>query len=248
MKIFAIGDLHLALATPGKAMDFFGGDWKDYTSKIETNWRKHVSQDDLVLIPGDISWAKTLEEAKVDFAWIENLPGKKIISKGNHDYWWPSGKKLQEALPPSITALNKSALSIEGVSIAATKLYDAPGIFFGPYINFAPNPREVVKEKNEEEEKRLYQRELERLELALSMMPEAALRIAMVHYPPISADMTPSLASKLLEKYRIDICIFGHLHSIKKECSLFGKSLNGVKYYLTSADYLDFCPLLIKEI
>ena len=240
MKIFAIGDLHLSFSNPDKAMDFFGGGWVGYANKIEKAWKEVVREEDLVLIPGDISWAKTLEEAMIDFAWIEKLPGKKIISKGNHDYWWPSEKKLREALPPSITSLNKSALSISGISIAATKLYDAPGISFGQYIDYIPNPREGVKEaKDPLQEERLYEREVQRLELALSMM-QGDFRIAMVHYPPISAKMLSSKASDLLEKYRIDICVFGHLHNLKKELKLFNESLNGVHYYLTSADYLDF--------
>lgn len=221
----------------------------DYTRKIEHHWKEIVSQDDLVLIAGDISWAKTKEEVKTDLAFIDALPGQKIISKGNHDYWWPSDKQLKELLPKSIIALNKNATKIGPVSIGATRLYDAPGTTFSDHIAYQVNPRENLKEASREEDAdKIYERELLRLELALSLMPEGALRIAMVHYPPLGADLKPSRASLILEKYRIDICVFGHLHNIKKGVSLFGSSLNGVAYHLTSSDYLDFKPLLLKEI
>ena len=105
MKIWAIGDLHLAISTPGKEMDFFGRSWVDYTRKIEERWRAVVQPEDLVLVPGDISWALKLQGALIDLAWIDALPGTKLIVRGNHDLWWGSITQVRGTLPPSLHAL-----------------------------------------------------------------------------------------------------------------------------------------------
>lgn len=239
MKIWAIGDLHLSFGVPNKKMDVFGPDWVGYTDKIKANWIECVALDDVVLIPGDISWAKTLDEVKADLEWIDALPGTKIMLKGNHDYWWGSFSKVQQVLPKSIQIIQNNAITIGSFSIGGARLWDSNEYAFNEFIEFRKAPVSATREEKPDQEK-LFQRELERLEMSLKGLDQkAAVRIAMTHFPPISADLKPSRASKLLEKYHVNVCVFGHLHSLKNGVELFGES-NGIHYYLTSCDWLNF--------
>ena len=248
MQIFAISDLHLSLSTPDKNMQDFGETWKDYQEKIKSNWKKNITDDDLVLIPGDISWAIKLKDALIDLEWLHELPGKKVIIRGNHDYWWPSASKLKEALPPSISFIQNSALSLGDVSIAGSRLWDATEYNFNDYINFVYNPKErkdLQENIQKDLSEKIFLREIERLKLSLEALDkDAKTKIVMTHYPPLGADLKDSKVSKLLEKYNIDICIFGHLHNLKREKKMFGEK-NNIKYILTSADYIHFNPVKI---
>ena len=246
MKVWAIADLHLAFGAPEKTMEAFGPAWKDYASRLETNGKKCVGEEDLVLIAGDISWAMKLEEALIDLRWIDALPGKKVILKGNHDYWWPSNQKLKEALPSSIDFINNTALTYGDVTIGGVRLWDTPEYSFSNFIEFKESP--LVKEKplNPEKQEKIFTRDLERLRLSLNQLDsQASYRIAMTHYPPISADLQGSRTSQILEEYKIDVCVFGHLHNVKKERPLFGEK-NRTLYLFTAADYLNFEPLLVR--
>lgn len=245
MAIWAIGDLHLALGVPKKRMDTFGGPWINYTQKIEENWRKVVQEDDLVLIPGDISWAMTIEDVIPDLEWIHNLPGTKVVLRGNHDYWWTSLNKVEKILPPSIHLIQNNSFFWNDVAIGGARLWDTPEYAFGPYINYTENPlaKNLTVPEDPRETEKLFLRELGRLELSLqSMNPAAKKRIAMTHYPPIGVDLGESRTAAILEKYKIDICVFGHLHNIKPGIYLFGNR-NDIKYVLASADYIDFKPV-----
>jgi predicted phosphohydrolase len=250
MSIWALSDPHLAFGVPAKTMEDFGPAWSQYADRISTNWKKKVSPDDLVLIPGDISWAMRLDEALIDLQWIDALPGTKVILRGNHDYWWPSASKLTKALPPSILFIQNNALLWNGIAIGGSRLWDTPEYGFEAFIDFHQNPKaktdtreEFNKEKEEEE--RIFLRELERLKLSLSQMDKnGQIRIAMTHYPPIGADLLPSRASQILEEFQVDICVFGHLHNVKPGALPFGKT-RGVQYLLASCDYLQFNPLKV---
>lgn len=249
MAVWAIADLHLSFGVPNKQMDIFGPQWKNYTNKIEQHWRSSISSDDLILIPGDISWATRIEEAQPDLAWIGQLPGTKVFIKGNHDYWWSSLSKIKSILPPSCHLIQNNSLTWQEISIAGTRLWDVPGLNFNDIIDFKVNERshKPLTEKDESAESlKIYQRELVRLETSLkSMNPLSKKRIVMTHYPPIGHALQETEVSRLLEKYKIDICVFGHLHNVKSGLQLFGQHL-GVSYYLTACDYLeDFKPLKI---
>lgn len=244
MQIWSIADLHLAFGVPQKTMEVFGPEWRDYAGKIERGWRAVVHPDDLVLIAGDISWGMSVEQARIDLDWIAALPGTKILIKGNHDYWWSSLSKVQHMLPPSMHVIQNNAFHHQGISIAGARLWDTDAYNFKDCIDYKPNPVAGV-ESEEPDNERIFKRELERLELSLkSLSKDARLRVAMTHYPPIGLDLSPSRASALLEKYNVSICVFGHLHNVKKGIPLFG-SARGVAYHLTSCDYLDFQPLKI---
>lgn len=251
MSIYALADLHLPFGAPEKTMEFFGPSWHRYTERIEEAWKNTIKDTDLILLPGDISWAMTPEQAEKDLLWIDALPGTKLMLKGNHDYWWASLSKVKKVLPPSIHLIQNNVFNWNGFSIGGSRLWDTPEYTFGAYIQYKENPKQKAMESHEapEEAEKLFVRELQRLEMSLAGLdPHAKKRIAMTHYPPIGADLKPSRASALLEKYKVDCCVFGHLHNVKEQSLPFGEK-NGVRYLLTSADYLAFQPfrLFISE-
>jgi len=249
MRIWAIGDLHLSFGVPDKAMDYFGPTWQEHARKIEQNWKNVISPDDLVLIPGDISWALTLEEAIPDLEWIHALAGTKVLLKGNHDFWWGSLNKLVKVLPPSIHVVQNSAFHWKNATIGGARLWDTPEYSFGQFVAYRENPRKNIDVQIQDNlAEKIFERELQRLELSLQKLsPDAQLRIAMTHYPPLGADLNPSRASKILEKYKIQICVFGHLHNIREDISLFGVAKEGIRYELTSCDYLRFHPVCLCQ-
>ena len=250
MTVWAIADLHLSFGVPNKAMDFFGSSWTDWTTKVEENWRNLIKEDDLVLIAGDISWAMRIEEVVPDLEWIHQLPGTKVILRGNHDYWWTSLSKIEKILPSSIHLIQNNSFKWKNVSIAGARLWDSSEYKFNEYIEYAENPRAKKLSEvddNKQESERIFERELARLETSLkSLSKNAEFRIAMTHYPPISADLKDSKVLKLLEKYQVNACVFGHLHNVKQGIPLFGKK-NQITFYLTSCDYLIFKPIKIFE-
>lgn len=247
MSIFAIADLHLAFSIPDKSMEFFGESWHRYAERTEEAWRASIKADDLVLIPGDISWAKDAIQAQQDLAWIDSLPGTKLLLRGNHDYWWGSLSQVKKILPPSMHAIHNTVFNWKDISIGGSRLWDTDEYTFDAYINYVANPRikKLQEPENPEEEEKIFVRELARLEMSLKELNQkAGYKIAMTHYPPISATLQPSRASLLLEKYNVQTCVFGHLHSVKRELPMFGEA-NGIHYHLVAADYLQFKPLQI---
>ena len=232
MKIYAISDLHLSFNCD-KPMDVFGGNWEGYTEKIMANWQKKVKDDDIVLIAGDISWAMKLDEVDKDLEWIDALPGKKIMIKGNHEYWWKSISSVRAILPSSIMAIQNDAIKL------------------GDYI-FCGSRGWVVPEKNKplsDEDLKIYKREIERMKLTL--MAANTLRsngekiFVMIHFPPYNLDKDDSGFTQLFEQYEVDYVIFGHLHGYVK-CDLISIR-NGVKYYFTSCDHINNDPVLILD-
>ncbi len=228
-------------------MDIFGPSWLHHAEKIERGWRSLISSQDLVLVPGDISWAMRLEEAMSDLNWLDALPGTKLLVKGNHDFWWPSAAKMKAALPPSIHFLHNSVYNWQDATIGGTRLWDSTEYSFERFIEFQSNPKaKPAVPKDLDQEEKIFCRELDRLEFSLKQLnPDAKLRMAITHYPPIGADLLPSRASVLLERYGVEICVFGHLHNLKKEVlPLFGSARN-VRYVLSSCDAIDFTPIRI---
>lgn len=251
MSIWALSDPHLAFGVPEKTMEAFGPSWAEYAEKIASNWQEKIAAEDLVLLPGDISWAMNLNEALVDLQWIDALPGTKVILRGNHDYWWSSSAKLAKIMPPSIHFIHNNTFIWNEIAIGGSRLWDTPEYSFHAFVEFQENPRARIKTpdelaKEKEEEERIFVRELERLKLSLSQLPkDAKIKIALTHYPPIGADLAPSRASEILESFKIDTCVFGHLHNVRKGSLPFGKA-RGVEYVFASCDYLDFVPLKVR--
>ena len=174
--------------------------------------------------------------------------GEKLIIRGNHDYWWPTNTKLKGLLPPSIHFIHNTAFQWNGIAFGGTRLWDSREYNFSEFIEFVENPLQKTKESpSPEETERIFVRELERLKLSLSKMdPKAKVKIALTHYPPIGNDLKPSRAAALLEDFGIDICVFGHLHNVREGALPFGQA-RGVRYLLTSADYLSFTPIKVLD-
>lgn len=249
MAIWAIADLHLSFGVEDKKMDVFGENWRDHPDKIAENWKRLVKEEDLVLLAGDISWGISLEQALPDLEWIHALPGTKVMIRGNHDYWWSSLSKVEKILPPSIHVIQNNVFNWNGISVGGARMWDTAEYGFGEYIYTVPNDRVkplTAKERDPARGEELFVRELARLEMSLKLLdPKASMRIVMTHYPPIGMAMEPSRISVLLEKYKVDVCVFGHLHNFLREGPVpFGEK-NGVRYVYTAADYLDFVPVNI---
>lgn len=250
MTIWAIADLHLSFGVPNKKMDIFGPRWVDHPEKVKRHWLEKVTADDLVLIAGDISWAKRPQDAIPDLNWIHELPGTKVMIRGNHDYWWESLKKLNEITPPSIHVIQNNAFDWNDVSIAGCRMWDTSEYNFDESVEYYEAPKSLVTrpfvETDWQEAEKIFERELLRLEMSLKCLnPKARLRVVMTHYPPIGPDLKPSRISKLLAQHKVDYCIFGHLHSVKENSLPFGTA-DGVKYIFTACDYLDCNPVKVE--
>ena len=229
MSLFAMADFHLSKSIKDKPMDVFGKQWENYMQKIEENCKNMLSENDVLLIPGDISWATYAEELKSDLDFIENLPGRKIISKGNHDYWWTSAKKLEEL---------KESLGIKTISFLHNNFF--------VYEDTAICGNRGWIKSDSEENKKIYDRELIRLELSLKSAEDAGYdkKIVMTHYPPCCGnDKIFDDFFEIIDKYNVKRCIYGHLHN--NFSSAFTGIYNGVQFDLVSADYLDFKPLTV---
>lgn len=253
MKIFAISDPHLSFGTPGKSMDVFGPEWKDHPHEMEARWRELVTEGDIVLIAGDISWAMKLDKALPDLEFLASLPGRKVMIRGNHDYWWASPARIREALPNDCFIIQNDALCIDGVAVGGARLWDDPRIAMGPLAVRTPAAKpdvDIAPPRPDEENERLFVRDLGRLRLSLEALDQNAhLRVAMVHYPPLAPDLADSRAAAVIEEFGVRHCVFGHLHTLlpAKDNPLFGER-NGTVYTLTSCDYLEFTPALIAEL
>ena len=249
MRVWAIGDFHLSFGVADKSMEIFGPHWKDHAAKISANWKALIHPDDLVLVPGDLSWAMKPEEVIPDLQWVHELPGTKVMIKGNHDYWWGSLSKVTALLPPSIHLIQNNVFNWKGITVGGARLWDTPEYSFGQFVEFRENPKERVKTGEElvqeELSQKIFDRELERLKISLAKLdPAASVRVAMTHYPPIGADLKPSRAAQILEQHGVQICVFGHLHNIQWSEPLFGEA-RGIRYVLASCDYIRFQPIPI---
>ncbi len=249
MSIWAIADLHLSFGVPGKEMDVFGERWVNHTQRVEQHWRAKVKPDDLVLLAGDISWAKKIEDAAPDLEWIHNLPGTKVMIRGNHDYWWESLKKIRALMPPSIHVVQNNAFNWNDVSVAGCRMWDTNEFNYDPYVAFVKTnvtTKPFTDNDHVEEAEKIFERDLLRLEMSLKCLDQKArIKIAMIHYPPIGPDLKPSRVSTLLSKYNVNVCVFGHIHNVKLGSLPMGTA-DGVTYYLTACDYINCDPLLVN--
>jgi predicted phosphohydrolase len=227
MRLFAIGDLHLEGGT-GKTMDRFGEIWRNHDLKIFDSWERIARDDDVLIIAGDTTWAMRLDEALPDLRRIGQMKGRKILIKGNHDYWWSSAAKLGRALDPSILPLQGNSVLIGGIAIAGTRGWLCPNDSFF-----------------KEEDRKIYDREVGRLRLALEsarnhQTPCDRLVVAL-HYPPASETHEPTGFTDLLDQYEVDACVYGHLHGEAIRTGLAGLRAR-TRYYVVSADAVDFTP------
>jgi len=235
-RVWAIADLHLGFST-GKWMDIFGEHWRDHHLKVEAAWRELVGPDDIVLLPGDFSWAMKPEEAATDFEWLAALPGRKVLIKGNHDYWWPgTARKLAELLPRGAHAIKKRAVLLDGVPIVGVR-----GADFLPRDGQAPEEAELRLRREREE---LLQSIADLDRVGRGSRPP----IALFHYPPFPMGRSESLFTRILEDAGCDYCLFGHLHTRPEWQRVFQGEKHGIRYRLVSCDALGFRPFLVTEV
>lgn len=224
MSIYAIADLHLS-GFKEKPMDIFGENWLNHWEKIQDNWHECVKSDDIVLIPGDISWAMRLEEARVDIDELCALPGKKILLRGNHDYWWSSLNKVNSILSNNTYALQNNSFII------------------GDYVIIGTRGWTMSIEKSTSQDVVIYTREVERLKLSVNSINEkeagGRTTVAMFHFPPFNESHLPSALTDILTEAKVSAAVYGHLHE-KSLKGAFNGILNGVDYSLVSCDFLNF--------
>ena len=227
MAIFVIADLHLSLGAADKLMDVFEG-WQGYLPKLERNWRTLIAPEDTVVLPGDISWAMSLEDTREDFAFLNALPGKKIILKGNHDYWWTTLNKMNHFLEANgfdtLQILHNTAIQAEGVFLCGTR----------GWMSDVQGP----------EDEKILNREIGRLRMSLEAAGEGE-KLAFLHYPPLYPGQMEGGLANLLKEFGVSRCFYGHLHGVSIRYAVQGEH-DGVDYRLISADALNFCPYKIR--
>ncbi|MDQ5983399.1 MAG: 3',5'-cyclic adenosine monophosphate phosphodiesterase CpdA [Eubacteriales bacterium SKADARSKE-1] len=230
MALYAIADLHLAFSTGKiKSMNIFPG-WENYTEKLESNWRKKVTDNDTVVIAGDISWAKRLDESYEDFAFIESLPGRKLLIKGNHDYWWTSRKKMDTYFAEnsfnSISVIFNSTNVVENFAVCGTR-----GWFF---------------DSSTDEDIKVLKREVGRLETSIKLAEQTGAQpVAFLHYPPVYGDFECEEIMSVLISHNIKKCYYGHVHGKNAAKRVIEGEYKGIDFKLISCDYLKFTPVLV---
>jgi predicted phosphohydrolase len=231
MALFVIADLHLSLGS-SKPMDVFRG-WENYVERLEKKWRAIVTEEDTVVIAGDISWGMSLPESREDFRWLHCLPGQKILMKGNHDYWWSTKTKIesffQEEGFTSLHVLHNNSFLVEGKAICGSRgwLYNA----------------------EKDDDVKIVNREVGRLNASLDdaqkRFPEAE-PIVFLHYPPVYGNMTCDGILQVLKERNIRRCYFGHIHGNQASKRAIKGEWEGIQMHLISCDYVGFLPVLIR--
>ena len=226
MSLFAIADTHLSFGT-NKPMDSFPG-WNDYVERLENNWNRIVTDDDTVVIAGDISWAMNFEQLYADFDFINKLNGKKIILKGNHDYWWTTINKMNNFIADNnfdtVSILHNNSYNIDGISVCGSR-----GWMF---------------DSDEPHDEKVLAREVGRIKMSLDSA-QSDNKIVFLHYPPITTNSCCREIVDILSQYGIKKCYYGHLHGIAAKMAI-DDTVDGIEFRLVSCDRLGFTPKLIR--
>ena len=227
MALFAISDLHLPARE--KPMDVFGAHWENHFERIREDWLQRVGAEDVVLLPGDLTWAMRLEDAMEDIARVGELPGRKIILRGNHDYWWTTARKMQNFLQEngfdSLHILHNNACVVQGTALCGTRGW--------PFDDAAAQGEKLMS------------REAGRLRMSLQAGQAAEQRIAFLHYPPVYPGASAQEIVDVLQECGVTECYYGHLHGRSIRFAVQGE-VEGIRYKLISADSLGFCPYKIR--
>lgn len=229
MAIFTISDLHLPLSAPEKTMEVFSG-WTDYVRRLEENWRRLVSPEDTVVVGGDISWAMQLERAEADFRFLDSLPGRKLLMKGNHDYWWSTRKKMEAFFASkgltTLEILHNNAVEAEGLALCGSRGW--------------------IFENGAAADQLVIDREAGRIRMSLEAAPEGLERILFLHYPPVYCGQQIPAYLNLMKEFGVRRCYYGHLHGPSVANAYVG-DFDGIALRLVSADYLRFCPMPVPS-
>lgn len=224
MNIYAIADLHLSGNPPTKPMDIFGSHWQSHWPKIKTDWLQKVTEDDIVLLPGDLSWGMRWQEAMADLVEIIALPGRKILIRGNHDYWWQTISKMSKAVDNRLTFLQNSFVLAGDWAICGSRGWIYPG-----------------DKEFKADDLVIYQRELGRLRLSLEAARQAGRGkiIVMLHFPPTDANFRTTGFTELLDEFSVQVCVYGHLHGEAAKTGPIGIQ-NQTAYLLVACDATGF--------
>jgi predicted phosphohydrolase len=229
MSVYVIADLHLSLGSD-KPMDVFRG-WDNYVEKLKTNWDRCIREEDTLVIAGDISWAMKLSESYEDFRFIHQRPGKKLILKGNHDYWWSTRSKIeaffQESGFDDIGIVHNTASVVDGIGICGTRgwMYNSVS----------------------EADKKIVNREVGRLRASIQdSLKKQADPVVFLHYPPVYDNFVCQEILEVLQEYSIKDCYFGHIHGTHAAQRALTGEYMGIKMHLISCDYINFCPSLVE--
>lgn len=226
MALFVLGDTHLSLGGT-KPMDVFPG-WSGYVEKLEASWRRLVKPEDTVVLAGDISWSMRLADTRKDFAFLNGLPGRKLIMKGNHDYWWSTANKMNEFFRAegfdTLRLLHNNSYTVEGYALCGTRgwLFDA----------------------DEPHDEKVMNREIGRLRLSLDAAEPGREKLVFLHYPPVYTGADAPEIVAVLKEYGVRRCFYAHLHGKAIRFAVQGE-VDGIRYKLVSADGLHFCPYKI---
>lgn len=236
IRCWALADTHLSFGKP-KDMSKFGAKWENHTEQIATAWHQLVAPGDIVLIPGDISWASTMRRFEADLAWLSNLPGRKVLLRGNHDHWWIDISRVRKIIETwGFYALEGDSITLDGVIICGAMGHVAPQDPY--YVEDATRNR--------------YARELRRLEAALTQATAQRAAdqpvILMMHYPPFTSDGKPTAYVDLITSFQPTLCVYGHLHHEAEWEVACNTLYNGVQYQLVAADFLEMKPCLILSL
>jgi predicted phosphohydrolase len=232
-RIFALADLHLSLGSD-KPMEIFGELWKDHPGRMAAAWDERVGPEDHVLLPGDLSWARDLDQAAPDLAWIGRRPGRKLLLRGNHDSWWSGPAKVRRVLPDGCELLQNSATRIGNWVVVGSRGWTAPD-------DPASSPADA----------RVFARELERLKLSVAdadrRFGRAAPRLAMLHYPPWLDGCDPTAVVPVLIEAGVSVCVYGHLHGADHRLAVTGPR-EGIEFFFVAADAVGFAPVPIVRL
>lgn len=237
MKLLATSDLHLTIAVPQKNMSRFGPHWDNHLQRIQDGWKKMVGPEDLVIVAGDVSWASSIEDARPDFDFIEALPGKKVLTVGNHDHYHQSATKSNafffENYKTIVSLIRNDYFPIGDTAICAVK-----GYFNETHPEF------------KEEYRKVYNRECQRLDSTLQLVPSTMEHVILVsHYPPVHPSYTSSTNKmvEIMKKHGVRTCCYGHLHQDAATLAVSGVR-DGIEYFFVAGDSHNFEPQLIKVI
>lgn len=229
-KLFALADLHLSLSGE-KPMDVFGENWKDHPAHMAASWDSGVSQEDTVLLPGDLSWARKPADAAVDLAWLGDRPGRKLLLRGNHDSWWTSPTKVREVLPERCEILQNNSFQVGDWVVVGARGWTSPA-----------DPEAT------EQDHAIFRRELERLRLSVSdadrRFGRQDPRLAMLHFPPWIEGKKATAVVDVLRESGVRECVYGHLHGEDHKLGVVGER-DGIRFHLVAADAVGFAPALI---
>lgn len=230
MRIWAISDLHLSFYLK-KRMDIFGDHWKNHFLVLAKNWDNLINKNDIILCPGDFSWASNIRDVQLDLDWISERPGFKILGRGNHDYWWSGINKVRNAMPKNCIVLQNDCCDLGAAVIISGRSWLLPG--------------KVVDNENSFD---IYRRECLRLELSLHAAKKIAKGrpvIVSIHYPPFSLTNFKTPITELMDFFAVKLCIYGHLHGAYSHKRAFQGIFNSVEYRLVASDFLNFTPALL---